>query len=76
MLPLHHNGTYLLCCAARTNHVLRVSVHREPQRLAFHSKAHRQHEMNEVSQKDNTAAGAKGEAPMHNGGGIAPDRKL
>jgi hypothetical protein len=43
-----------------TNHVL---LHRESQRLASHSNTHRQHKMNEPSQKDNTgAAGAKGEA--------------
>ena len=52
-----------------TNH---VPLHRESQRLTSHSNAHRQHKMNELSQRDNTgAAGAKGEALMHAGGGVA-----
>ena len=66
--PSHatNNDTYLLCTAVprrtveyhrHTNHVL---LHREPQRLASHSKAHRHKIINELPQRDNTsAAGAK-----------------
>jgi hypothetical protein len=65
--PANNRDKYLLCSVPRrtvqyhrhTNHVVAT----QSQRLASHSNAHRQHEMNEPSQKDNTgAAGAKGEA--------------
>jgi hypothetical protein len=50
-----------------------------PSPLTSHSKAHRQHGKNELSQRDNTgAADAKGEAlMMHAGGGVhAPRRQF
>jgi hypothetical protein len=52
-----------------TNHVL---LHRESQRLTSDSKAHRQHEMDELSQITQ-AAGASRETLMHAGGGVPPD---
>jgi hypothetical protein len=49
----------LRCASLHSNTIatqIMLLLHRESQRLTSYSKAHRQREMNELSQRDNTGA--------------------